>query len=172
MKINYMKSNFVTTPPSNSFIERYFTKQRSVRLGVFREFSELKITLMRKDFSFVNVTGAKSMSTLKSFLSFYINQSRTNVLSQLKIDSIIGFHKFKKRSNIKFEDFRRSLSVKKLSVKDNSKFPGVTIRRNDLLKGSCCVYFRSGVVNFIGYKSIEEVFLILRIIESCLYSRI
>lgn len=169
MRINYMKSNFITSPPPHSFVDRYFIKQRSVRLGVFKEFKDLKITLMRKDFSFVNVTGARSMSVLKHFLSFYINHSKTNILSQLKIDSITGFHKFKNRSNIKFEDLRQSLSLKKLSVKDNSKFPGVTIRRNDLLKGSCCVYFRSGVVNFIGYKSIEEIFIMLRVIESCLY---
>ena len=124
---------------------------------------------MKNDFSFVNVTGAKSLTVLQSFLAFYITSSKTKIISQLKVDSIIGSHKFQKRSNVSFEELRQRLSSKELSVRDNSKFPGLTIRGFNSYKGSCCVYFRSGVVNFIGYKKTEEIVRMLKLIETCLY---
>lgn len=164
-----MKTNFVTSTPSLCFLNKHFKKLSNVRIGSFENFAELKVTLMRKDFTFVNVTGAQNLAVLKKFLTFYTHLSKTRVLSSMKIDSICATHKFERTSNVSFEEFRRNLSDNHLTVKDNSKFPGLTIRDSLFSRGGCCVYFRSGAVNFIGYKHTSQMLKMLFAIEKCLY---
>lgn len=171
MKINYIKSNFVTSPPCSDFIKTFFVINNNVRIGKFDQFKKLTVTLMRKDFTFVNVTGAKNLSTVKLFHDFYTKLSDTSIISDLKIDSICATHKFFKTSSISFKDFRKKLNILNLTVKDNSKFPGVVIRNVDSRKGGCAVYFRSGSVNFIGFKHIHFIQQIKQKIQQSLYPK-
>ena len=167
MKINYIKSNFV----SSEFIKTFFVVNNNVRVGRFNEFENLTVTLMKKDFTFVNVTGAKKLSTVKLFQIFYTKLSHTYLISDLKIDSICATHKLLKTPNLSFKDFRKNLTDLNLTVKDNSKFPGVVIRNADSRKGGCAIYFRSGSVNFVGFKHIHFIQQIKEKIYQSLYSK-
>ena len=167
MRINYIKVNFVTTPPSSIFIKEHFTRYCNLQVGTFIQFKELKITLMGSKFEHVNVTGLRSLAYAKIFQRFYISVSNVKVISSIKIDSISATHKFENKSVISLEEFRRKLSILKLTAKDNSKFPGVCIRGEK--SGGCAVYFRSGAINFIGFKHPFYMIKMEKKIESCLF---
>ena len=40
MKINYIKSNFVTSPPCSEFIKTFFVINNNVRIGKFDQFKK------------------------------------------------------------------------------------------------------------------------------------
>ena len=170
MRINYLKISFKTSPPSDLFVKRYFNKNNNLRVGSFIEFKKVKITLMGAKFTFVNVTGLQSLSHAKSFKKFYLLMSGVESLSNIKIDSISATHRFPKKSEINFEDFRKKLFLLNLTVKDNSKFPGVVIRNREEVGGGCAVYFRSGSVNFVGYKHIYYIIKMKNKIEEAYFN--
>ena len=67
IQINYIKASFQTSKPSSDFLKQNFHSFPNVKTACFEEFSNITVTLMRADFTFVNVTGAKSLNSLRKF---------------------------------------------------------------------------------------------------------
>ena len=167
IQINYIKASFQTSKPSSDFLKQNFHSFPNVKTACFEEFLNITVTLMRADFTFVNVTGAKSLNSLRKFKIYYLNISRVKQITDIKIDSISSSYRFDKKCCLKLSVFRQNLYVK-----DNSKFPGITIRNNAKAGRSCAIYFRSGAVNFLGFKHIEDVIRMKNLIEECLYTEV
>ena len=170
MKINYIKAHFITSVPLKAFLNDNFKQHGNIKIGSFEDHKEIKVTLMGRSFSFVNITGAKNIQSMLNFQNYYLLRSKTTLIRGLKIDSISATQKFLRKSKVNFEDFRRKLIDQHLAIKDSSKFPGVVIRESKLPKGGCCVYFRSGSLNFIGFKHADQMYKIKRKIESALFA--
>ena len=172
IQINYIKASFQTSKPSSDFLKQNFHSFPNVKTACFEEFLNITVTLMRADFTFVNVTGAKSLNSLRKFKIYYLNISRVKQITDIKIDSISSSYRFDKKCCLKLSVFRQNLYKKNLNVKDNSKFPGITICNNAKAGRSCAIYFRSGAVNFLGFKHIEDVIRMKNLIEECLYTEV
>ena len=169
MKVNYIKVHFLTSSPQLSLINRHFTACNNTRIGVFTQYASIKVTLMGNKFEYVNVTGATSFSYLMEFKNFYISKFKVQLRSEIKIDSICATFRFENKSQVSFEQFRKNLSRFQLNVKDNSKFPGVVIRNKSNTKGGCAIYFRSGSLNFVGFKHAKEIMLMKEKIQRSLF---
>ena len=169
MKINYFKAHFVTSEPNQSFINENFSPCRNIKIGSFEQFSEIRVTLMGKKFTYVNITGSKDVYNAVLFQRHYLELSGTNLVNGLMIDSISASHKFENKSTLSFSEFREQIVKQELSVKDNSRFPGIVIRCKLVKKGGCAVYFRTGSVNFIGFKHLHHIYKIKNKIEKALF---
>ena len=169
LKINYIKAHFVTSTPNISLVNKYFRASHNIKIATFLDYGNLKVTLMGKEFQFVNVTGASQISVIENFMSFYLSKFKVKQKSGIMIDSISATYKFSSKSKLCFEQFRKNLSNFELSAKDNSKFPGVTIRNKFNPKGGCAIYFRSGSLNFIGFKHPKHIIAMKNKIKSSLF---
>lgn len=168
-KINYIKSSFKTTPPQADFLEENFKSLSNIKIGCFDFHEKIKVTLMGSCFNFVNVTGIRSLRSLKEFYQFYLKISKTQGVSDARIDSISATYRFVKKSNVSLNVFRKKLCENQLDVKDNSKFPGITVRNTVKPGGGCAVYFRSGALNFIGFKHVCDMLEMKDLISKCMY---
>ena len=88
IQINYIKASFQTSKPSSDFLKQNFHSFPNVKTACFEEFLNITVTLMRADFTFVNVTGAKSLNSLRKFKNFYLEISKVRQTSDIKIDSL------------------------------------------------------------------------------------
>ena len=68
MKINYIKAHFVTSTPNISLVNKYFRASHNIKIATFLDYGNLKVTLMGKEFQFVNVTGASQISVIENFM--------------------------------------------------------------------------------------------------------
>ena len=169
IKINYVKVHFLTTCPKTNLLEKYFRVVNNIKVAEFLNFPKLKITLMGRKFQYVNVTGASKLSYVISFKKYYLSLLEVEILSDISIDSISAAYKFKEKSKTSFKVFRKNLADFKLTIKDNSKFPGVVIRNNFQSKGGCAIYFRSGSLNFLEFKHPKDIFIMKEKIKSALF---
>ena len=117
IQINYIKASFQTSEPSSDFLKQNFHSFPNVKTACFEEFLNITVTLMRADFTFVNVTGARSLSCLREFKIFYLKISRVKQITDIKIDSISSSYRFNKKSCLKLSVFRQNLHKKISTLK-------------------------------------------------------
>ena len=124
IQINYIKASFQTSKPSSDFLKQNFHSFPNVKTACFEEFLNITVTLMRADFTFVNVTGAKSLNSLRKFKIYYLNISRVKQITDIKIDSISSSYRFDKKCCLKLSVFRQNLYKKILMLKIIVNFQG------------------------------------------------
>ena len=124
IQINYIKASFQTSKPSSDFLKQNFHSFPNVKTACFEEFLNITVTLMRADFTFVNVTGAKSLNSLRKFKIYYLNISRVKQITDIKIDSISSSYRFDKKCCLKLSVFRQNLHKKILMLKIIVNFQG------------------------------------------------
>ena len=159
MRVNYIKASFRTLPPNLDIIDRYFTKKRGLRIASFPDLStRIKVSVMGNNCEYVNLTGGKTMIELECFADSYCDIVKTEIVSQIKVDSIAATtHLDKLRDNCSFE-LRKRLADAGFTIKDNQRFPGCVLRNNRISEKGVCIYFRtSGALNFCGFKKQEDI---------------
>ena len=161
MRVNYIKCSFKTEPPDLCLVEKIFAKKRGLRLATFPEHNaRVKVSLMGKFLTHVNLTGGRSLHELKSFAIFYCQKVGTELTEPVRIDSISASERIEKLKVRGTEGFtvRKKLTEAGFTIKDNIHFPGCVLRNVKISERGTCVYFRtSGAVNYCGFKRYEDL---------------
>lgn len=156
MKINYVKGSLLTSNPILSDIEPFFKQKGCLKIGKFDFFPKATITLMGKYYSHMNITGVNSFDGLRLVVDFYCEKFNVTEETQLKIDSISASARIEKTKNENSFLIREKLVLAGFTIKDHPKFPGISLK-NKLFGKAVCVYFRSGKINFVGFKDFNKI---------------
>ena len=171
LNIKYFKGSFITTPPTKEFIGEYFTQKKNIKIGVFEKFARVKVTLMGRKNNFVNITGAKSFDEMERFQTFYCDFSKQKIIREIKIDSISANYKITNMRQLYLSEYEEKLSESNLFIKHNSHFPGSVIRYKGSQKGECAIIFPSSFLNFIGFKKIWDIYIMLDHIKEIFFTK-
>ena len=159
MRINYIKCSFNTKPPELDLVEKNFTRKRGLRIASFDEYSSrIKVTLMGKHLTHVNLTGGKSIQELERYAVFYCQKLNTSLTQPIRIDSISASERIEELKGSRGFGVRKKLVDAGFVITDNKQFPGCVLRNAGITERGTCVYFRtSGAVNYCGFKGQEEL---------------